>query len=96
MTRLSVVHAGPILTAQDAAVYAEVSVRLLRRLIRMGDLAAVRYRNGRVIGVRQRALDDWLREQEQARPDAVPARGVHAVDLAIMKLMPAQPYFSTD
>lgn len=82
---------GRLLGASDAAAYLGVSTSKVRKLLRRGELVAVRNASGRLEGIYERDCEAW---QEQHRRAVTPIRpGQIAVDERMKALMPAKRAF---
>jgi len=69
----------PLLTIADAAARLQVSTRTLRREIASGRLAVVSIGLGRLLRIRQEALDRYITAQEvQGRPEHPAVRAMVA------------------
>jgi len=62
MTRTSTQHVTPFLTTEEVLDYLRVTPRTIYRLIRSGELPAIRI--GRQWRFRRTDLDDWLDRQK--------------------------------
>lgn len=56
-----------ILTVSEAALYARVSERTIRRAIRSGGLRATRHAGGRAWKIRKNDLDSWMTSETANR-----------------------------
>lgn len=63
-----------LLTRDEAAARLGISVKTLRRLVRIGDLPAVRYSPTSVLRFREVDLRKFIESRTSARPGSIPVR----------------------
>ena len=76
---------GRLLTTKDAAAYLGIVETRMRRLVRDGEVAVLRNKNGRVVGFYAEDLDAWVERCRQ--PAACDRRTVRLVDLRMKDLL---------